>query len=29
VNDVYGKSPVTSHLNVEGGVGQISLTQEP
>jgi N-terminal domain of toast_rack, DUF2154/LiaI-LiaF-like transmembrane region len=29
VNDAYGKSPVTIHLKVEGGVGQISLTQEP
>jgi hypothetical protein len=28
VNDAYGKSPVTIHLKVEGGVGQISLTQE-
>jgi N-terminal domain of toast_rack, DUF2154/Domain of unknown function (DUF5668) len=28
-NDAYGKSPATIHLNVEGGVGQISLIQEP
>jgi N-terminal domain of toast_rack, DUF2154/Domain of unknown function (DUF5668) len=28
-NDVYGKSPVTIHLKVEGGVGQITLLQEP
>ena len=28
-NDAYGKSPVTIHLKVEGGVGQISLIQEP
>lgn len=27
-NDPYGKSPVTIHLKVEGGVGRISLTQE-
>jgi N-terminal domain of toast_rack, DUF2154/Domain of unknown function (DUF5668) len=28
-NDLYGKSPVTIHLKVEGGVGRINLTQEP
>jgi len=28
-NDAYGKSPATIHLKVEGGVGQISLIQEP
>jgi len=28
-NDLYGKSPVTIHLKVEGGVGRIVLTQEP
>lgn len=28
-NEAYGKSPVTIHLKVEGGVGQISLIQEP
>lgn len=28
-NDAYGKNPATIHLNVEGGVGQISLIQEP
>ena len=28
-NDAYGKSPVTIHLKVEGGVGRINLTQEP
>lgn len=28
-NDLYGKSPVTIHLKVTGGVGRISLTQEP
>ena len=28
-NDMYGKSPVTIHLKVEGGVGRIVLTQEP
>src|ERR1700676_2542076 len=27
-NDLYGKSPVTIHLKVEGGVGRIVLTQE-
>jgi hypothetical protein len=29
VNDVYGKSPVTLKLNVEGGIGQIELELEP
>jgi hypothetical protein len=28
-NELYGKSPVTIHLKVEGGVGRIVLTQEP
>lgn len=28
INDAYGKSPVTIHLKVEGGIGRISLTQE-
>jgi hypothetical protein len=28
-NDLYGKSPVTIHLKVAGGVGRIVLTQEP
>ncbi|MGB6595697.1 MAG: toast rack family protein [Candidatus Acidiferrum sp.] len=28
-NDLYGKSPVTIHLKVEGGVGTIRLTTEP
>ena len=28
VNDAYGKSPTTIHLKVEGGIGQITLTQE-
>jgi hypothetical protein len=28
-NAAYGKSPVTVRLRVEGGVGQISLIQEP
>lgn len=28
-NDAYGKSPATIHLKVEGGVGEISLIQEP
>jgi hypothetical protein len=25
VNDVYGKSPVTLQIEVEGGVGEINL----
>ena len=29
VNEAYGKAPVTIHLKVEGGVGEISLIQEP
>lgn len=29
INDAYGKSPATIHLKVEGGVGRISLIQEP
>ena len=28
-NNLYGKSPVTIHLKVEGGVGTIRLIQEP
>jgi N-terminal domain of toast_rack, DUF2154/Domain of unknown function (DUF5668) len=28
-NDAYGKSPTTIHLKVAGGIGQITLTQEP
>jgi len=28
-NALYGKSPVTIHLKVEGGVGRIVLTEEP
>ena len=28
-NELYGKSPVTIHLKVTGGVGRIVLTQEP
>ena len=28
-NEVYGKTPATIHLKVEGGVGQISLVEEP
>jgi hypothetical protein len=28
-NEFYGKSPVTIHLKVAGGVGRIVLTQEP
>ncbi len=28
-NDAYGKSPATIHLKVEGGIGQITLTEEP
>ncbi len=28
-NEAYGKSSVTIHLKVEGGIGRISLTQEP
>lgn len=28
-NEAYGKTPATIHLKVEGGVGQISLIQEP
>ena len=29
VNDAYRKSPVTIHLTVEGGIGEIRLSQEP
>jgi hypothetical protein len=28
-NEAYGKTPATIHLKVEGGVGQISLVEEP
>lgn len=28
-NDAYGKSPHTIHLNVQGGIGDIELEQEP
>jgi N-terminal domain of toast_rack, DUF2154/LiaI-LiaF-like transmembrane region len=28
-NEAYGKTPATIHLKVEGGVGQISLIEEP
>src|SRR5258707_12782391 len=28
-NDANGKSQATIHLKVEGGIGQITLTQEP
>jgi hypothetical protein len=28
-NEAYGKTPATIHLTVQGGVGQISLIQEP
>jgi hypothetical protein len=28
-NDAYGKTPATIHLNVQGGVGEVSLVQEP
>jgi hypothetical protein len=28
VNDAYGKSPVTIHLEVHGGIGQIRLVEE-
>jgi len=28
-NDAYGKSSATIHLKVQGGIGQITLTQEP
>jgi hypothetical protein len=28
-NDAYGKTSATIHLKVEGGIGQITLTQEP
>ena len=28
-NDAYGKSPATIHLNVQGGIGQITLSVEP
>jgi hypothetical protein len=29
INDAYGKTPATIHLKVEGGIGQITLTEEP
>ena len=28
-NEAYGKTPATIHLSVQGGVGQISLIEEP
>jgi hypothetical protein len=28
-NEAYGKTPATIHLKVEGGIGQISLVEEP
>ncbi|HET8921773.1 MAG TPA: toast rack family protein [Candidatus Acidoferrum sp.] len=28
-NEAFGKSPATIHLKVEGGIGEIVLTQEP
>jgi N-terminal domain of toast_rack, DUF2154/Domain of unknown function (DUF5668) len=28
-NDAYGKTPATIHLTVQGGIGSISLIQEP
>ncbi len=28
-NEAYGKSPATIHLEVEGGIGEIVLSQEP
>jgi hypothetical protein len=28
VNDAYGKSPITIHMNVEGGIGEIRLIVE-
>jgi Cell wall-active antibiotics response 4TMS YvqF len=28
-NDAYGKSAATIHLRVQGGIGQITLSQEP
>ena len=28
-NEAYGKTPATIHLKVEGGIGQISLIEEP
>jgi len=28
-NDAYGKTPATIHLKVQGGVGEVSLIQEP
>ena len=28
-NEAYGKTPATIHLTVQGGVGQISLIEEP
>lgn len=28
-NDAYGKTPATIRLNVEGGIGQVNLIQEP
>nr|HEV7953798.1 hypothetical protein [Candidatus Acidoferrales bacterium] len=28
VNDAWGKSPTTIHMNVEGGIGEIRLVVE-
>jgi hypothetical protein len=28
-NDSYGHTPATIHLHISGGIGSISLTQEP
>jgi predicted membrane protein len=28
-NEAYGKTPATIHLKVQGGIGQISLIEEP
>jgi len=28
-NDAFGKSPHTIRLNIEGGIGEIELIQEP
>jgi hypothetical protein len=29
INEAYGKSPLTIHLKVTGGIGEIVLNQEP
>jgi predicted membrane protein len=28
VNDAFGKSPITIHMTVKGGIGQINLIEE-